>query len=51
MAPLEAAAHTVFTDQSHFSNYFSSLIGLAPGAYREIFSGKDKDESWQGEDV
>ena len=39
MAPVEAAMHTGFTDQSHFSNYFSSFIGLAPGAYREIFVG------------
>ena len=45
MAPVEAAVHTGFTDQSHFSNYFSSFIGLAPGAYREIFVGKDKNES------
>ena len=47
---MEAAVHTVFTDQSHFINYFSSFIGLAPGAYREIFVGRDKKESGQCED-
>ena len=50
VAPVEAAVHTGFTDQSHFSNYFSSFIGLAPGAYREIFVGRDKKESGQCED-
>lgn len=35
--PLEAAIQTGFSDQSHFTNYFSSFIGLAPGVYREIF--------------
>lgn len=37
IAPIEAAMQTGFSDQSHFTNYFSSFIGLAPGAYREIF--------------
>ncbi len=41
--PLEAAIQTGFSDQSHFTNYFSSFIGLAPGVYREIFFEKDKD--------
>lgn len=35
--PLEVAILTGFSDQSHFTNYFSSFIGLTPGAYREIF--------------
>lgn len=35
--PVEAAARTGFSDQSHFTNYFNQFIGLAPGAYREIF--------------
>lgn len=43
MSPLEAAIQTGFSDQSHFTNYFSSFIGLAPGVYREIFFEKDKD--------
>lgn len=41
--PLDAAIQTGFSDQSHFTNYFSSFIGLAPGVYREIFFEKDKD--------
>ncbi len=32
----EAAMRTGFSDQSHFTNYFSQFIGLAPGMYREI---------------
>lgn len=39
--PAEAAVRTGFSDQSHFTNYFSQFLGLAPGAYREIFSGKE----------
>ena len=33
---------TGFSDQSHFTNYFNSFIGLAPGAYREIFLRKEE---------
>lgn len=36
--PLEVAMKTGFSDQSHFTNYFSSFIGVAPGVYREIFN-------------
>ncbi len=39
--PVEAAMRTGFSDQSHFTNYFTSFIGLAPGAYRDIFSDRD----------
>lgn len=39
-APVEAALQTGFSDQSHFTNYFNSFIGLAPGVYRDIFSEK-----------
>lgn len=39
--PAETAVRTGFSDQSHFTNYFNRFIGLAPGAYREIFSEKD----------
>ncbi len=35
--PVEAAMRTGFSDQSHFTNYFSRFIGLAPGLYRNIF--------------
>ena len=41
--PVEAAMQTGFSDQSHFTNYFKSFIGLAPGVYREIFFNKNKD--------
>ena len=39
VAPIEAAFQTGFSDQSHFTNYFNSFIGLAPGVYRDIFLG------------
>jgi AraC-like DNA-binding protein len=38
MRPLDAAMQTGFSDQSHFTNYFTSFIGLAPSAYCKIFS-------------
>ena len=41
--PIDTAIQTGFSDQSHFTNYFSSFIGLAPGVYREIFLEKNKD--------
>lgn len=37
-SPAEAAIQTGFADQSHFTNYFSSFIGLTPGVYRDIFT-------------
>lgn len=40
VAPVDVAIQTGFSDQSHFTNYFSSFIGLAPGVYRDIFSTK-----------
>lgn len=36
-APLDAAVATGFTDQSHFSRYFTRFMGLSPGMYRDIF--------------
>lgn len=42
VTPACAAMQTGFTDQSHFTNYFSSFTGLAPGRYREIFVSSDK---------
>ena len=35
--PAEAAVQAGFSDQSHFTNYFVSIIGLTPGVYRDIF--------------
>jgi len=37
VTPLEAAMRTGFSDQSHFTGFFRAFIGLAPGAYRNIF--------------
>lgn len=42
--PAEAAVRTGFSDQSHFSRYFHLLIGLSPGAYRDIFTGNHTEE-------
>ena len=42
--PLDAALQTGFSDQSHFTNYFSSFIGLAPGVYRDIFLDKGGEQ-------
>lgn len=42
--PVEAAMRTGFSDQSHFTNYFSQFLGLAPGIYREIFDRKDEED-------
>lgn len=49
VSPLTAALQTGFSDQSHFTNYFSRFIGLAPGVYRDIFSNKSKDGEQLGE--
>ena len=44
ITPIEAAMQTGFSDQSHFTNYFNSFIGVPPGIYRDIFA-----EKWGGE--
>lgn len=44
VSPLDAAIRTGFSDQSHFTNYFTRFIGLAPGVYREIFFEKARGE-------
>ncbi|MGE6632071.1 AraC family ligand binding domain-containing protein [Bacillus sp. NPDC077027] len=38
--PVEAAALTGFTDQSHLSHFFLEFIGLTPGQYQQIFIKK-----------
>ena len=43
--PAEAALRTGFSDQSHFTNYFSRFIGLTPGAYRALFQDKSVEET------
>ncbi len=40
LPPVEVACQTGFADQSHFTNYFNSFIGLPPGSYRDIFVDK-----------
>ncbi len=45
--PIEVAMQTGFSDQSHFTNCFSSVIGLSPGTYREIFSERNKTSEQQ----
>ena len=42
ISPIDVAMQTGFSDQSHFTNYFTRFIGLAPGVYRDIFFDKDK---------
>jgi AraC-like DNA-binding protein/mannose-6-phosphate isomerase-like protein (cupin superfamily) len=36
--PIEVAAQTGFSDQSHFTNFFKKLIGLTPKQYKRIFN-------------
>lgn len=43
VAPADVADLCGFADQSHLTNCFGRLIGLSPGAYREIFC-KDGDQ-------
>lgn len=45
--PIDAALKTGFSDQSHFTNYFSRFIGLAPGVYREIFHMKFEEALYE----
>ena len=42
--PIETALRTGFSDQSHFTNCWSRLIGLSPGAYGEIFKHTEGNE-------
>ncbi len=44
--PLEAALVTGFSDQSHFTNSFRSMIGTTPGAYQGMYGQR---ESGKGE--
>jgi AraC-like DNA-binding protein len=49
VSPMEAALQTGFSDQSHFTGFFSRFIGLTPGVYREIFSDKgDREDAQNG---
>lgn len=44
VSPIETALRTGFSDQSHFTNCWSRLIGLSPGAYGEIFKHTEGNE-------
>lgn len=41
--PIDVSIQTGFSDQSHFTNYFTKFVGLPPGVYRSIFLNSDKD--------
>ncbi|MCM1224057.1 MAG: AraC family transcriptional regulator, partial [Lachnospiraceae bacterium] len=41
--PIEVAARSGFSDQSHFMKCFTSFIGLTPGEYRNMFKKKEKE--------
>lgn len=43
VTPGESALLTGFSDQSHFTNRFRTLTGLAPGLYGGIFRNEDGD--------
>lgn len=49
-SPMKAALQTGFSDQSHFTNYFTRFIGLTPGAHRDIFLKSD-EASREGQDA
>ena len=36
-----------FSDQSHFTRFFKSLIGLTPKQYQNIFKGKEDEYDFQ----
>lgn len=39
---VDVALQTGFSDQSHFTKFFISLIGISPGSYRNIFLIKEE---------
>ena len=42
--PIDAALLTGFSDQSHFTNFFGTFIGLPPSAYSKIFPNNQNKE-------
>ncbi len=42
--PIDAALSAGFSDQSHFTNFFGTFIGLPPGAYSRIFREQEDKE-------
>lgn len=43
--PIDAALMTGFSDQSHFTNFFGTFIGLPPSSYSRIFGNNQNKES------
>lgn len=43
ISPVETALRCGFCDQSHFTNSFTRLIGLAPGQYRDLFREREAE--------
>lgn len=41
LTPVQVALQTGFSDQSHFTNYFSRITGISPALYRDIFIKED----------
>lgn len=44
VSPTNVALQTGFSDQSHFTTYFSRFIGVTPGNYREIYTRENNRE-------
>lgn len=42
--PIETAHKTGFSDQSHFTNCFSSFLGITPSVYAGIYKEKNNDK-------
>jgi len=40
LPPVDAALNAGFSDQSHFTNFFTAFSGITPGAYQALFSSK-----------
>ena len=40
--PVDAAFQTGFSDQSHFTRFFTTFIGISPGAYRDLVISRSK---------
>ncbi|MEG0368210.1 MAG: AraC family transcriptional regulator, partial [Coprobacillus sp.] len=41
LMPVDVALQIGYSDQSHFTNYFSHITGISPGLYRDIFMKGD----------
>lgn len=50
VSPIEAALQSGFADQSHFTRFFKTFIGLTPKLYQNIFNG-DEEQPASGDCV